>query len=635
MSSGNKADHGKKVRKPFFPSPRSRRGQLLSLRRGFTLIELLAVVTIIGLLSTVGMVSYDSARQSSRDAKRVSDAKQLQQALEIYFEYHDGYPDDGVSGPDGLEIGTPETATLSDAGFAPATEGQIFMVNLPRNPEPGGAPYVFRSIHRDGTDCNYPPCDSYAIYFSLEAEAGSLLAGAHALTPQGMVGPEGGTMAAASGRFWSGLDDASAAVGDFAEASFSVWRDFAADQAVEKAAEVAVAPAVTVMAAANLAVALQSVVSSAAFGQYFLFFLTQPILLLTRKRRRHWGTVYNALSHLPEDLVIVRLRRGAAGRVIKSEVTDKDGRFSFIVPAGDFRIEAAKGGFEFPSRLTAGRGEDGPFLDVYHGEVLEVGAEGGVLTPSIPLDPTGEEPDDSVILKHEQWKRLRKTMADLGPVLGGFALIVKPSIVVGVLLVLQVFIYGLFRRVALPPRPKNWGVVFDDERRRPVAQAVVRVFALPYHKLMETCVTDARGRYNFRVGRGKYYLTVSKAGYLKTESDPVDFSATEGSTFIASDMPLRRSGSRESGAGSGKQEIGSKEIKAEEQKKTKPVLAAEAPSSAPVAPPPPAVPPPSPVVPPAVSAPPVTPPVTAAPPQPPPSSRSADIRNVPPPSFTP
>ncbi|MBI4118180.1 MAG: prepilin-type N-terminal cleavage/methylation domain-containing protein [Parcubacteria group bacterium] len=60
--------------------------------RGFTLIELLVVISIIGLLSAVVLASLNTARQKSRDAKRVADIKQLQLALELYFDDEGNYP---------------------------------------------------------------------------------------------------------------------------------------------------------------------------------------------------------------------------------------------------------------------------------------------------------------------------------------------------------------------------------------------------------------------------------------------------------------------------------------------------------------------------------------------------------------
>ena len=56
------------------------------LKRGFTLIALLVVIAIIGVLATVVLASLNSARRKSRDARRLTDVKQIQLALELYYD---------------------------------------------------------------------------------------------------------------------------------------------------------------------------------------------------------------------------------------------------------------------------------------------------------------------------------------------------------------------------------------------------------------------------------------------------------------------------------------------------------------------------------------------------------------------
>jgi len=61
-------------------------------QKGFTLIELLVVIAIIGILATIVMVSLNTARAKARDARRISDVRQLQLALQMYYDSIGSYP---------------------------------------------------------------------------------------------------------------------------------------------------------------------------------------------------------------------------------------------------------------------------------------------------------------------------------------------------------------------------------------------------------------------------------------------------------------------------------------------------------------------------------------------------------------
>ena len=51
--------------------------------KGFTLLELLVVISLIGLLTAIGVVNFQATNQRSRDGKRQADLEQLRTALEI------------------------------------------------------------------------------------------------------------------------------------------------------------------------------------------------------------------------------------------------------------------------------------------------------------------------------------------------------------------------------------------------------------------------------------------------------------------------------------------------------------------------------------------------------------------------
>ncbi len=51
---------------------------------GFTLIELIIVISIVALLSTIGITTYSSVQVDARNSRRKSDLRELQTALEAY-----------------------------------------------------------------------------------------------------------------------------------------------------------------------------------------------------------------------------------------------------------------------------------------------------------------------------------------------------------------------------------------------------------------------------------------------------------------------------------------------------------------------------------------------------------------------
>lgn len=109
--------------------------------KGFTLIELLVVIAIIGILSSVVLASLNSARQKSRDARRISDIKQLQVALELYYSDNNAYPVETTSGGEAVE----DSTNLADV----VTDGYIAVMPT----DPGSNTYYYHSPTGGATYC--------------------------------------------------------------------------------------------------------------------------------------------------------------------------------------------------------------------------------------------------------------------------------------------------------------------------------------------------------------------------------------------------------------------------------------------------------------------------------------------------
>ena len=144
-------------------------------QKGFTLIELLVVIAIIGLLSTLAVVALNNARAKSRDAKRVSDIKQVQTALELYYNDQNAYPATLAACTTGL--GTAGCVNLSQAatGWGGVASGTTYMGQVPSNPGPGGTAYIYTG----GTS-------TYSITFTLEGPTGGLAAGLRTASQAGI-----------------------------------------------------------------------------------------------------------------------------------------------------------------------------------------------------------------------------------------------------------------------------------------------------------------------------------------------------------------------------------------------------------------------------------------------------------------
>lgn len=137
-------------------------------KKGFTLIELLVVIAIVGLLSTVVMASLNKARAKSRDSRKMADFRQIQNALEQYFDTNGYYPytiDCSVAGESGWVYDNNTTGYTPDGIVKTWTDLETLLapyIKLPKTP--GAGSYGYGATQKD-----------YKIMVSLETDNDKML----------------------------------------------------------------------------------------------------------------------------------------------------------------------------------------------------------------------------------------------------------------------------------------------------------------------------------------------------------------------------------------------------------------------------------------------------------------------------
>ena len=307
---------------------------------------------------------------------------------------------------------------------------------------------------------------------------------------------------------------------------------------VEEANEYVVAPAVAVASTANIAVGFQ-------LPQLILFLrylFTQPILLLRRRRQKQWGTIYNVYTKQPVDLATIRVIDAKTGNIIRSQVTDQKGRYFIILPAGSYRVEIQKTGFTQESDVLQKQRTDIVFDRLYQvGSVIYVSEKRAELNVNIPLEPLTKDKPTKEILRVYTKQVTQYIISTVGLYISVLSYLVSPTRFVGMLVVLHVvFLYAFHVLSKKIKRKGAIGIVRDALNKHKIGRVVVRVFDASYNKLVETVVTDYRGRYGALVGPSTYYVTYEKQGYEKKKSPAIDFSSGKENTggIIARDELL-------------------------------------------------------------------------------------------------
>jgi prepilin-type N-terminal cleavage/methylation domain-containing protein len=157
-------------------------------RRGFTIVELIIVITIMGILLTLGVVNLRGSQIGARDSERVSDVENISLALEDFYRNGNDSVSNGSYAGTSTSSATNATivTTLRDIDIkiilAPgvtdeSTKSLISATNTTQTtvgvtPQPEIDQYVYQPLLSTGALCTSSTlgCRKFNIFYRLESD---------------------------------------------------------------------------------------------------------------------------------------------------------------------------------------------------------------------------------------------------------------------------------------------------------------------------------------------------------------------------------------------------------------------------------------------------------------------------------
>jgi len=284
-------------------------------------------------------------------------------------------------------------------------------------------------------------------------------------------------------------------------------------------------------------VAVLNVPFASGFGNFFLYFqflFTQPLLLVTKRKKKSWGKVFNSMNQNPIDLATVRLLNKNDKKVSKTIVTGRNGEYLFLPKPGNYILDVRKYGYIFPSENA-----DLEMENEYQGGDIMVDSADDVVNRYVPVDPE-EKTVSKFKFNLRKWKkRLALLLGFCAPLFALVVVILIPKWWTLSLLLIHIILLFLFIRLSFAKKEPQYGRV-SGSKNSALMGVTVSLFEKRRNRLIDYYVTDVFGRYFLPIAIGEYSVVFEKSGYERKQIDLNISSKEKDAKILKIDVALEK-----------------------------------------------------------------------------------------------
>ncbi|MFH1769262.1 MAG: hypothetical protein ABH833_01190 [Parcubacteria group bacterium] len=241
------------------------------------------------------------------------------------------------------------------------------------------------------------------------------------------------------------------------------------------------------------------------------------VILGIKKRAKPWGTVFNSKTMQPLPFTSVQLLNKDK-RVIETRVTDKDGRYGFILNPESFEtdtpevmINVNRKGFVFPSNRPQMPQGLTLYRNIYAGGLIRFTKESTV-NYDIPIDPLEEGQKEARSLAGPLRMFIHNSFVKIVNIAFWISLVFVPLNYIydrttfNLVLLIVLFVINIFR-IFGDLKEKPYGMVVDRSRMNPMPYALISVDSKEGQR-KGFAVSDESGKYILITEKGQFDVSL-------------------------------------------------------------------------------------------------------------------------------